>query len=72
MTIKSVIAASFLAVGAVAGAGTAAAAPAVLHTGFVGNYATYEACAADGASPVTGGLQWECVEVVGGWDLYTW
>lgn len=72
MTIKSVIAATVIAAASVAGAGVASAAPAPMLSGFVGNYATYEACAADGASPSTGGAQWECVEVIGGWDLYTY
>ncbi|MGV9616617.1 hypothetical protein [Nocardia xishanensis] len=73
MKIKSAIAAVTLTLGAVAaGAGVAAAAPAPLHTPFIGNYATYEACAADGNSPKTGGTQWECVEVANGWDLYTY
>ncbi|MFD6453698.1 MULTISPECIES: hypothetical protein [unclassified Nocardia] len=72
MSFKSVITATVIAAASVAGAGLASAAPAVLHTGFVGSYATFEACAADGASPTTGGAQWECVEVAGGWDLYTY
>lgn len=39
---------------------------------YIGNYATYEACSADGASPKTGGSEWECEEQNDGtWDLYT-
>lgn len=73
MKIRSTIAAGMFALGAVAaGTGVASAAPAPMHTEFIGNYATYEACAADGNSPKTGGTQWECREVVGGWDLYTY
>ncbi|MFE6922419.1 hypothetical protein ACFVAV_15365 [Nocardia sp. NPDC057663] len=72
MKIKTAIAVSAITLGSIAaGAGLATAAP-LAHTGWVGNYATFEACAADGNSPITGGSQWECVEVIGGWDLYTY
>ncbi|MFQ6393210.1 hypothetical protein ACLMAJ_07140 [Nocardia sp. KC 131] len=65
MKIKTAIAAGIFAIGAVAtGAGVATAE-------YIGNYATYEACAADGDSPKTGGTEWQCVEVPGGWDLHT-
>lgn len=39
---------------------------------YIGNYATYAACSADGASPITGGSEWECEQQSdGSWDLYT-
>ncbi|MEV6428841.1 hypothetical protein [Nocardia sp. NPDC051463] len=65
MKTKTAIAAGIFALGALA-AGTGAA-----NAEFIGNYATYEACAADGDSPRTGGTQWQCVEVANGWDLHT-
>ncbi|WP_433758351.1 hypothetical protein [Nocardia sp. CA-135398] len=69
MRIKSFIAAGLLAIAAVAGVSTAATASAA--TGYYyGTYATSAACAADGASPTTGGYYYECVETYSGWDLY--
>ncbi|MFE7796072.1 hypothetical protein [Nocardia sp. NPDC057440] len=65
MKTKTAIAAGIFALGVVA-AGTG-----VANAEFIGNYATYEACAADGDSPRTGGTQWQCVEVANGWDLHT-
>ncbi|WP_067842671.1 hypothetical protein [Nocardia lijiangensis] len=77
MRIKSFLAAGLLATAAVAGvstAATASAAPtyqAASYGGtYIGTYATFEACRADGVSPSTGGYYWECVEVWEGWDLY--
>ncbi|WP_227998714.1 hypothetical protein [Nocardia australiensis] len=73
MKIQSAIAAGVFAIGTVAaGVGIAAAAPAPMLTEFIGNYASYEACAADGNSPRTGGTQWECIQVADGWDLHTY
>jgi hypothetical protein len=74
--IKTVVAAAgILAFGAAtvgAGAASAASHPVVVHTDYIGNYATYEACAADGASPRTGGTQWTCTQASdGSWDLVT-
>ncbi|MFD0365740.1 hypothetical protein ACFQZZ_30255 [Nocardia sp. GCM10030253] len=65
MKIKTALVAGVFVLGAVA-AGTG-----VASAEFIGNYATYEACAADGNSPRTGGTEWQCVEVAGGWDLHT-
>ncbi|KZM74945.1 hypothetical protein AWN90_23320 [Nocardia terpenica] len=67
MNIRSVVAAGALALGVVAvGAGVAQA------DTYIGNYATYEACQADGESPKTGGDRWECRQQNdGSWDLYT-
>ncbi|MEV6324380.1 hypothetical protein AB0M45_24810 [Nocardia sp. NPDC051787] len=77
MRIKSILAAGLLAIAAVAGVSTAASASAVpgyqevAYGGtYVGTYATFDACRADGISPSTGGYYWECVETYGGWDLY--
>lgn len=71
--MKSAMVATVLAIGALAlGGGTATAAAVRAQDAWVGSYATYEACAADGASASTGGTVWQCVEVVGGWDLYTY
>ncbi|MGY4100295.1 hypothetical protein ACW2Q0_12180 [Nocardia sp. R16R-3T] len=69
MRIKSYIAASLLATAAVVGVSTAATASAATSY-YYGTYATYTACAADGASPATGGYYWECDETYSGWDLY--
>ncbi|MFI7664535.1 hypothetical protein [Nocardia sp. NPDC049526] len=69
MRIKSLIAGGLLTIAAVAGvsaAGTASAATGY----FYGTYATRAACAADGASPKTGGNYWQCVQTHSGWDLY--
>lgn len=66
MKIKSAIAASAFVLAALA-AGTG-----VANAEWIGNYATYEACAADGNSPKTGGTHWECVQVADGWDLHTY
>ncbi|MFQ6328785.1 MULTISPECIES: hypothetical protein [unclassified Nocardia] len=65
MKTKTAIAAGIFALGAIA------AGSGVANAEFIGNYATYEACAADGNSPKTGGTQWQCVEVAEGWDLHT-
>ncbi|WP_431967352.1 hypothetical protein [Nocardia sp. bgisy134] len=77
MRIKSFLAAGLLATAAVAGVSTAAtanAAPTYQAAGYgatyIGTYATFEACRADGVSPSTGGYYWECVEAWDGWDLY--
>ncbi|QIS09228.1 hypothetical protein [Nocardia arthritidis] len=68
MQLKSAIAASALAVAALA-AGTG-----IAHADYIGNYATLEACQADGNSPKTGGTQWECRYAQDGvsFDLYTY
>ncbi|MFI9506547.1 hypothetical protein [Nocardia sp. NPDC052566] len=66
MKIKSAIAASVFVIGALA-AGTG-----IANAAWIGNYATYDGCAADGNSPKTGGTQWECVQAGDGWDLYTY
>ncbi|WP_063042830.1 hypothetical protein [Nocardia pseudovaccinii] len=69
MRIKSIIAAGLLSAAAVAGVSTAATASAA--TGYYyGTYATSKACAADGASPRTGGNYWKCVQTYNGWELY--
>ncbi|MEV6273711.1 hypothetical protein [Nocardia sp. NPDC051832] len=66
MKIKTAIAAGLFALGAVAaGAGVA-------NATYIGTYATYEACAADGQSWYTGGTQWECLAYNDGWDLHTY
>ncbi|WP_159924529.1 MULTISPECIES: hypothetical protein [Nocardia] len=77
MRIKSFLAAGLLATAAVAGVSTAASASAapvyqdVAYNGtYIGTYATFEACRADGISPSTGGYYWECIETYDGWDLY--
>lgn len=77
MKLSSIVAAAAIVLGTVAAAGAAGAAPSTGSFGggpartYIGHYVTYEACAADGNSPKTGGTQWECVQADGGWDLYT-
>ncbi|WP_330251007.1 hypothetical protein OG874_33140 [Nocardia sp. NBC_00565] len=69
MRIKSLIAAGLLTTAVVAGVSASATASAA--TGYYyRTYATYNACAADGASPKTGGNYWQCVQTYSGWDLY--
>ncbi|MQY26727.1 hypothetical protein [Nocardia aurantia] len=71
--IKTLVAAGILgAAVATAGVGVASARPVVVHSDYIGNYATPEACAADGASPKTGGSQYQCTQAQDGtWDLVT-
>ncbi|MFC9892243.1 hypothetical protein ACFVMC_00995 [Nocardia sp. NPDC127579] len=66
MKLETAIVAGMFALGAVA------ASTGVANAVFIGNYATYEGCVADGNSPLTGGTQWECVPVGDGWDLHTY
>ncbi|RJO72261.1 hypothetical protein D5S18_24205 [Nocardia panacis] len=64
--MKSALIAAALAAAALA-AGTG-----IAHADYIGNYATYDACEADGNSPKTGGTHWECRPAGDGWDLFTY